>query len=95
MRVQVVRSGGVAGIRHEAMADTTKLAKKDAKTLERLVIKAELEELPPPVPQADAFVYDIVIDGDNGGAKIYRTGDAMLPDHARELIDWVLERESR
>jgi hypothetical protein len=92
MRVSVTRSGGFAGARQQAVADTAALSPRQAASLRKLVDEAALDRLPPPVRTPDAFLYEIVIDGDRGGTKRYRADDGSLSDEVRALIEWVLKR---
>ncbi|MBO2442448.1 protealysin inhibitor emfourin [Actinomadura nitritigenes] len=80
MRVTVVRSGGFAGIRRRAEADSA-----TDPVLARLVGRVDLAAVPPPGRIPDQFVYDIDIDGRHA-----TVGEAQLSGPLRELVHHVL-----
>ncbi|GAA0253269.1 hypothetical protein GCM10009527_056660 [Actinomadura nitritigenes] len=76
----VVRSGGFAGIRRRAEADSA-----TDPVLARLVGRVDLAAVPPPGRIPDQFVYDIDIDGRHA-----TVGEAQLSGPLRELVHHVL-----
>lgn len=80
MKVTVVRSGGFAGIRRRAEADSA-----TDPVLARLVGRVDLAAVPPPGRIPDQFVYDIDIDGRHA-----TVGEAQLSGPLRELVHHVL-----
>lgn len=91
MRVIVTRSGGLAGVRRQAVVDTAALSKRDAETLRKLVHVAVLDEPSATSRTPDAFGYEIVVDDERGDTKRYRTDDGSLSGEARALVEWVLK----
>lgn len=63
MRIEVVRSGGFAGITQRQELDTASLPPREAAHVEALARAAEREPLPHGVPIPDAFHYAVTIDG--------------------------------
>lgn len=89
MRVSVQRSGGFGNIGAHAEVDTAQLTKEKAAEVQRLVKAAALPPSPArplrAVNAADAYQYDITIDG-----KTYTADDLSMPKQWRNLVDYVL-----
>jgi hypothetical protein len=84
-RVELVRSGGVAGITRRSSLDSADLNAGEAAELERL-----LDELPATAPRrgggADRFQYELrVTRGDRTHAVTLHEG--AIPEEIRPLID--------
>ncbi|MEU1618111.1 protealysin inhibitor emfourin [Streptomyces sp. NPDC005722] len=85
MRIQVIRSGGFAGIERRAVLDTA--GRPDAFRLHALardVLAAAPDEPPQGVP--DGFHYEITLDG-----RTVRCADPCLTEEQRELVRLVLK----
>ena len=82
MRIEVVRSGGLAGIRRHAALDTT--GRPDAGHLHALAEAALAPGLPHAV-NPDTFGYDITVD-----SRTVHCRDPHLSDAQRELVRLVL-----
>jgi hypothetical protein len=85
MRIEVIRSGGIAGMRRRAVLDTT--GRPDAHHLHSLAREALAEGRAPlggGVP--DGFQYDITVDGQST-----RCLDPGLTEAQRELVSIVLK----
>lgn len=93
MRIELVRTGGVAGVTLRCAVDTADLPAADAADLEQLVSAADLPAVAarPAIPPrgADRFQYDLTVDdGETRHAVRVRDGD--LPPSLRPLIDRLL-----
>ncbi|MGW3241794.1 protealysin inhibitor emfourin [Streptomyces sp. NPDC001070] len=85
MRIQVIRSGGFAGIERRAVLDTA--GRPDAFRLHALardVLAAGPAAPPQGVP--DGFRYEITVDG-----RTVHCADPRLTEEQRELIQLVLK----
>jgi len=90
MRVALRRSGGFANIGAHADLETASLPQEKAEELQRLIRSASLPDQPPPpiraARAADAYQYDITIDG-----KTYTADELSMPDSWRPLVDYLME----
>lgn len=91
MRVEIVRSGGLAGVRIRCRIDTGELAPEEASQVE-----AALRQLPfgRPAPQAshpDAFQYQITV-SDDGTEQSVVVGENEIPDDLRPIVESVIAR---
>ncbi|MGK5628483.1 protealysin inhibitor emfourin [Streptomyces sp. URMC 123] len=89
MRIEVVRTGGFAGIERRAVVDTA--GRCDAREWEALaerVLRRARDAPPPGTPLGvpDGFGYEITVDG-----RTVRTADPRLSEEERELITRVLK----
>ncbi|MDX3095704.1 hypothetical protein PV703_14115 [Streptomyces sp. ME01-24h] len=85
MRIQVIRSGGFAGIERRAVLDTA--GRPDAfrlHTLARRVLAGDPGGPPQGVP--DGFRYEITVD-----ARTVHCADPGLTEEQRELVQLVLK----
>ena len=85
MRIQVTRTGGLAGIARRAEMDTS--ARADAPhvhALAREAVAAGLRTASPGVP--DGFRYEITVDG-----RTVHCADPRLTGAQRELVSLVLD----
>lgn len=82
MRIEVVRSGGLAGISRRAALDTT--GRPDAGHLHALA-EAALAPGFPSAPVPDGYSYDITVD-----SRTVHCADPHLTDAQRELIQLLL-----
>jgi hypothetical protein len=85
MRIAVRRSGGFANVGAHAEVETSELPRGKADEAQRLV-KALPDLSSAPSRAADAYQYEITIDG-----KTYRAGDDSLPAEWRALVDFLLD----
>ena len=95
MKVRLVRTGGVAGLHVVTELDSADLSAAEAERLGRLVDKAPWSGLPTRTmrkPAArDLMEYAISVEGGKGPRSI--SGDDLtLPDEAREIVAFLLER---
>ncbi|MFI1090990.1 protealysin inhibitor emfourin [Streptomyces sp. NPDC020917] len=83
MRIEVVRSGGLAGISRRAAIDTT--GRPDAGHLHALA-EAALAPGYPQAPVPDGYSYDITVD-----SRTVHCADPQLTQAQRELIEVLLD----
>jgi hypothetical protein len=92
MHIEFVRSGGFAGIKLSASLDTQQLLPEQSSTLEKLVADAGFFDLPaqikPASPGPDRFEYQVVISS-AGKTHSISVGDAVVPERARPLLDFL------
>lgn len=89
LRVEVVRSGGFAGLTRRAVRDTADLPPDDAARLRELTDAARLSfRLKPPSPGADMFSYRVTVS--RGRRRRRRSySELSMPPGVRELVDFV------
>jgi hypothetical protein len=98
IRMEVVRSGGFAGVKRTGRVDTADLDEERSAELRRLVAESTLtgQRRGPSAPRpgaADQFQYEItVVRGDDRRSS--RLSEADLSEADRNLVRWVL-REGR
>jgi hypothetical protein len=81
-RIEVVRTGGFAGVRKPATASRADLSDEEAESLRALVERAEG---PPADPMPDAFQYDLtIIDG--SGRRHVTVTEPELEREQRALL---------
>jgi hypothetical protein len=90
MRIEVQKSGGVAGLLRPVDAfDTDNLSPEDSHSIRRLVDAADFFNLPPeiaPGPERDSFTYRINVES-GGRSHTVRTGKHAAPAPLRDLIE--------
>lgn len=95
MRIDLVRTGGVAGIRRASSIASNTLADHDAQELTRLVDASRFFELPAQAAHADAgsdhFHYAITID-DGVRSHTVEREEASIPPALRPLMAWLTAR---
>jgi hypothetical protein len=94
VKVQFVRTGGVAGIRLTATLDTETLPADEADRLRRLVAAARLFDQPAsrpsPAPETDRFQYRVTVEeGDR--TKRVELDESSIPDTFRPLLDYLID----
>ena len=94
MRVEFVRTGGVAGIRLTATLDTEMLPPEEADRLRRLIDAASFFDLPTsrrsPSRETDRFQYRVTVeDGDR--IKEVEMDESSVPEACRPLLDYLIE----
>jgi hypothetical protein len=93
MRIQFERAGGFAGIRLKTDVNTEQLPPEEAKSLEELVEKAQLNEARQAPRRGgamrDTFEYWFTIE-DKGKQYSVRLTDETLPPSAKPLIVQLL-----
>jgi hypothetical protein len=95
VRVDIVRTGGIAGIRRTSSIASDTLADHDAQELTRLVDHSRFFELPARVAHfdmgSDRFHYAITID-DGVRSHTVEVGEAAMPAKLRPLMAWLTAR---
>jgi hypothetical protein len=96
VRVEVVRSGGFAGLTRAAAMDTEELDGERAEQLRKLVDESQIQSLTSARPgsgAADRYQYDITVTrGDRRTSIVLH--ESNMPDAARRLVRWVLRGAS-
>ncbi len=92
MRIEVTRSGGVAGIRLHAALDSDALADEERQAIEALVEAARFFELPAELVSGmpDAFLYDVIVVRAELRHEV-RADDGAAPEPLRALVRTVIE----
>lgn len=93
MRVDLVRSGGVAGVLLRASLDTETLPAPEAAQVERLVRGADLPALVAdrcPAGGPDRFQYDLTVHA-AGERHQLRVADGRVPPQLRPLLDHLVQ----
>jgi len=96
IRVEVVRSGGFAGLRRTATLDTAELDGERAQQLRSLVDESQIDRLTSPPPGSgapDRYQYDVTVTRGNRRRSVV-LHEADMPDAARRLVRWVLKGAS-
>lgn len=98
MRVELTRSGGIAGLTVQVAVDSAGLPEAEASKLAELVERAGVEVLAPRSPLrgtgADRFQYDLTMS--EAGREVHLTiGEGAVPPELGELLRWLLGRRSR
>jgi hypothetical protein len=97
VRVEVVRSGGFAGLRVSAVVDTATLPEREAQDLVRMVERIDLPALAARPPDArpagrrgaDRFQYDVDVERD-GRHHRFVVRDGAVPAEVAPLLSSVL-----
>ncbi len=96
MRISLVRSGGLAGIRREAKVDTASLGSGRAEELHRLVEAADLAKLSEPTistaRSADRFHYTLTVE-DGARRHTVTFAEEQTPEKLLPLVE-TLWREA-
>jgi hypothetical protein len=101
-RIELVRSGGFAGLSLRAAVDTSAPDDPDAawfaEALERLDLRRLAAQQPgtggavqPGAGQPDRFMYDLAVDRDGEHHEI-SFGETALPEALRPVVDRLVER---
>lgn len=95
MRVELTRSGGIAGLTVQVAVEGTELSKAEASKLAELVERAGVEALarrsPLRGPGADRFQYDLTV-SDKGKEHRLTVSEGAVPPELDELLRWLLDR---
>lgn len=94
VRIELARSGGVAGITVRSSLDTADLPADEAAMLEALVDEVDLSGLPGPGVRpgaVDRFQYDLAITR-GGRRQEVSVGEKELTPELRRLVQEVLAR---
>jgi hypothetical protein len=95
MKVRLVRSGGVAGIRLATEVDAARLPEDGARRLARLVEESGILALPsgPPPGAAgpDRFAYRLTVETEDRERTVEVAEQDVTPELA-PLIDWLVSR---
>ena len=94
MKVEFLRTGGVAGIRLTATLDTEMLPPGEAERLRHIIAAASFFDLPtsrqPPIQEADRFQYRVTVeDGDR--IKKVEMNESSVPEACRPLLDYLID----
>ena len=94
MRIQVVRSGGFAGLRRERAVETEQLPPGERADLERLVAESRFFDLPVRATSGapDVIQYRVKVEVEGRGHEI-TADDQTLGDALRKLATRVLAGE--
>jgi hypothetical protein len=96
-RIELVRSGGFAGLSLRSVAETTGSdpeAQWYAEQLARLDLLA-LAELPAGEPQPDRYHYALSVEGDDGTTHRLEFAEPALPEPLRPLVDHLVASARR
>ena len=92
MRIDVVRTGGVAGVRRASSIASDTLPEHDTRELTRLVEASRFFDLPGRIEHADSggdrFGYAITID-DGSRSHTVEVDESAVPAALRPLIAWL------
>jgi hypothetical protein len=95
MKVRLVRSGGVAGIRLTRELDSERLPEDGARRLARLVEESGVLGLPPGAPAPptgpDRFAYRLTVESGNAEHTVELAEQDVSPA-LTPLIDWLISR---
>ena len=92
MKISIVRTGGVGGMRKSAQIDTTALAPHEAQNMARLIADADVPGIAEPTISvkgaADRFQYTLTLeDGPRTHALTFQ--EENTPQRVRPLLDAV------
>jgi hypothetical protein len=91
VRVELVRSGGLAGVTIRASLDTDELPPAVATKAEAAIDALDWDAAPTAAGWADGFQYELTVSrGDAQRSKTLQEHE--LPDDARPLLDALLSR---
>ena len=96
MRISLVRTGGVAGVRREASIDTKTLDPERGDQLRRLLQAADLESLSAPgrgAGRPDRFRYALTAEGEDGRQRKVVFGEEEASEAVQRLLE-ALWREA-
>jgi hypothetical protein len=92
VKISLVRTGGVAGMRREATIDTADLGPRDSEEIHRLVNAAADEpaaaKAPEPAHGPDRFHYTLTIE-DGGRRRALTFAEERTPERLRPLLEAV------
>ncbi len=92
MRVDFIRTGGVAGVRLTTSVETTELPPDQAVTLHKLLDDSRFFDLPeniaPPRPMPDRFEYRLTVASAEQTHTV-TVNDAACPDSLKPLINYL------
>jgi hypothetical protein len=93
MKISLVRTGGVGGIRRQITLDTSELPKKEEKQLRNMIATASFYELPEKIRStesgADRFCYQIgVEEGDS--CKSVWVEETAVPESLLPLLGYLM-----
>lgn len=93
MKVTVVRSGGVAGMVLTVEVDAGELEADASTQLTGLVDACEFPDSEPAATKgrADAFAYEVAVEGDDGSLRRARFDQGAAPAGADALVAWVVD----
>lgn len=98
MKVQLKRSGGVAGISRRWELDERTLSSEQAQELKRLLERAGFFALPLQLGSAgqarDTFCYELIVE-DEGKRHMVKCAEPSVPRPLWDCIEWILKTARR
>ena len=93
IRIELERSGGIAGIVARGALDTAELPDEDAARIEQAVARLEAEggRHEPRIPDAQRYEFAVTT---GGRTRRLVFDDTTLPAEARPLVEMLLRREA-
>ena len=92
MRIQLERTGGVAGVRMAATIDSESLPEEEARQLGEVVDGAGFFDLPTEIagsaPGADRFLYTLTVETE-GRRHTVHAGETAASPELRSLSQWL------
>jgi hypothetical protein len=95
-RIELVRSGGFAGLRVQAAVDTA--TEPDAGWYDEQLADLDLPALAarePGEPKPDRYHYALSVEDDDGSSHRLEFGEASLPEELRPLVGRLESRARR
>ena len=96
-RVELERSGGMAGISRKMLLDVSGLPPSDRSALQQLFNEARFFDLPPELPtparREDRFEYAVTIHATGQTHRVHFY-EGAAPASLKKLVDFVAERAS-
>ena len=98
MKIEIKRSGGIAGLNSIFLIDQTTATAAEVNEIERLINKSRFFELPTEIPNrkhgADYYTYDISIEV-SGKKHTIRTTDFSIPQSLKSIVNRTIEISDR
>ena len=98
MRVKLERTGGFAGIKRTAVADTEQLNDETAQRLQELVEQADFFALPEAIVSKslfpDQFEYTLTVE-DGSRVHTVTVGESAQPDGLRMLTEFLTRHSAK
>jgi hypothetical protein len=98
VRLELIRSGGIAGLEERHSLDTAALEPNEARELEELVAMADLDELVRRSPirgrGADRFQYELRVERE-GRERLVTVSEDQIPVRLEALFEQIRKRGGR
>ena len=93
MKIELARTGGLAGIPTRITLDTDSLPPRERRAIESLVARAAFFDLPVECrsPRPDAFQYTVAVEAEGRRHEV-RTDEQGVPARLRPLLERLLAR---